>query len=58
MSEQNFEFDKFMSDIVEREDEKREKIREYVDTHQDSPARKLNKLYRERWQNRIRWGQR
>ena len=58
MSEQNFEFDKFMSDIVKREDEKREEVREYVETHKDSPTRKLKKLYQERWQNRIRWGRR
>ena len=58
MSEQNFEFDKFMSDIVKREDEKREEVREYVETHKDSPTRKLKELYQERWQNRIRWGRR
>ena len=39
---QDFEFDKFMNDIVRREDEAREKIKEYAENHADSPARKYN----------------
>jgi len=54
--EKDFTFDKFVEDIVRREDEKRQKIKEYVDDHADSPQRRYNRLYRERWQNRIRHG--
>ena len=52
--EKDFTFDKFVKDIVKREDEKRQKIKEYVDEHADSPQRRYNRLYRERWQNRVR----
>ena len=46
-------FDKFMDDIVHREEEIRENIREYVDGHKELPQRKYNRLYRERPQNRV-----
>ena len=52
--EKDFTFDKFVDDIVKREDEKRQKIKEYVEEHADSPQRRYNRLYRERWQNRVR----
>jgi hypothetical protein len=54
---QEFEFDKFMNDIVRREDEAREKIKEYAENHADSPARKYNEKYREKTYNRIRYSQ-
>jgi hypothetical protein len=50
-----FKFDKFINDIVKREEESREHIKKYVDEHADSPQRKYNKLYRERPQNRVVW---
>ena len=52
--EKDFTFDKFVDDIIKREDEKRQKIKEYVEEHADSPQRRYNRLYRERWQNRVR----
>ena len=52
---QDFEFDKFMNDIVQREDAARQKIKEYAENHADSPARKYNERYRERTHNRIRY---
>jgi hypothetical protein len=50
-----FEFDKFMQDIVRREDDAREKIKEYAEKHDDSPARRINARYREHAHNRIRY---
>jgi hypothetical protein len=54
---QDFEFDKFMEDIVQREDAAREKIKEYAENHADSPARRYNEKYREKTHNRIRYTQ-
>jgi hypothetical protein len=53
--QQDFEFDKFMQDIVQREEASRQKIKEYAENHADSPARKYNEKYRERTYNRIRY---
>tara|TARA_A100001011_G_C14193397_1_gene792366 strand:+ start:914 stop:1126 length:213 start_codon:yes stop_codon:yes gene_type:complete len=50
-----FHFDKFIDDIVKREDQSREDIKRYVDEHADSPQREYNRLYRERPQNRVVW---
>jgi hypothetical protein len=50
-----FAFDKFMDDIVSREDSHKEKMREYVEGHRDSPQREYNRLYREKPQNRVIW---
>tara|TARA_R100000734_G_C3252562_1_gene53652 strand:- start:210 stop:404 length:195 start_codon:yes stop_codon:yes gene_type:complete len=55
MSEQNFEFDKFMQDITKREEEKRKKLEEYAREHSNTPQRKYNELYRELPQNRVRY---
>lgn len=52
---QEFEFDKFMKDIVRREEEQRQKIKEYAENHSDSPARRYNEKYREHTHNRIRY---
>ena len=49
--------DKFMEDIVRREDAAREHIKEYAEQHGDSPARKYNEKYREKTHNRIRYNQ-
>ena len=49
-------FDKFMKDIVKREDDSRSKIKKYVDEHTDHPVREYYKRYRELPQNRIRFG--
>ena len=54
----NFEFDKFMQDIVKREDAQREVIAEHQQGQEDLPQRTYNRLYRERWQNRIKWDDR
>lgn len=50
-----FQFDKFMEDIVTREESQKEKMREYVEGHKELPQREYNRLYRERPQNRVIW---
>lgn len=54
----NFEFDKFMQDIVNRENAQREVIAEHQSGQDELPQREYNRLYRERWQNRIKWDSR
>tara|TARA_Y100000034_G_scaffold123869_1_gene171257 strand:+ start:411 stop:590 length:180 start_codon:yes stop_codon:yes gene_type:complete len=49
-------FDKFIKDIVEREEESRNKTKKYVDEHSDHPVREYYKRYRELPQNRIKVG--
>jgi len=56
MSKQEFTFDKFMSDLLRKEQEKQQENTRRPDEERISPRRKLDMLYRERWQNRIRWG--
>ena len=50
-----FAFDKFMDDIVAREEDQREKMKEYAEGHIALPQRKYNRQYRERPQNRMVW---
>ena len=49
MSDKQFDFSKFVADIEKRE-HRPEPLQEEL-----TPARKLNILYRELWQNRIVW---
>tara|TARA_Y100000593_G_C4240862_1_gene302073 strand:- start:271 stop:444 length:174 start_codon:yes stop_codon:yes gene_type:complete len=55
MEKKEFVFDKFMNDIVKREEEAKQPANQKSD---DDPRRKYNNLYRERWQNRIVWAKR
>ena len=50
-----FTFDKFMDRFTEDDESRRREISDYGKGNTESPARKLNQLYRELWQNRIRW---
>ena len=50
-----FSFDKFVKDIEKRDKQKKLAQEKYVKENKNSPKRKINKLYRELWQNRIRW---
>jgi hypothetical protein len=52
---QEFEFDKFMDDIVKREDNFRDRIKEYAENHADTPQRRYNAKYREHAHNRIKY---
>jgi len=51
----DFKFDKFMDRIIKDDESKRREMHEYGKQNAQSPARKMNHLYRELWQNRIRW---
>jgi len=53
--EDRFEFDKFMKDIVSKEESQRQHINERQEGLDELPQRAYNRLYRERWQNRIKW---
>ena len=46
-------FKKFMDSFDKKDSQKKERLKDYAETHADSPQRKYNDLYRERWQNRI-----
>ena len=54
-TKQPTQFEKFMNDILKREKNHHMNAKHYADNHNDTPQRKYNKLYRERWQNRIVW---
>tara|TARA_R100000152_G_C6709047_1_gene136993 strand:+ start:510 stop:689 length:180 start_codon:yes stop_codon:yes gene_type:complete len=54
-SKKEFNFDKFVKDIQKREGEAVERISNHQGEQDAHPARKYNKLYRERWQNRIKY---
>ena len=51
----DFNFDKFMQDIVVREEDQRKVIEEHQEGQDTLPQLVYNRLYREHWQNRNRW---
>ncbi len=53
---QEFDFSKFMEDIVEREEHQAERVVEWQRDQDQHPARIYNRLYRELPQNRTKWG--
>jgi len=55
---QEFDFSKFMEDIVEREEHQAERVVEWQRDQDQHPARIYNRLYRELPQNRTKWGSR
>tara|TARA_Y100000593_G_scaffold94560_1_gene194285 strand:+ start:2407 stop:2595 length:189 start_codon:yes stop_codon:yes gene_type:complete len=50
-----FKFDKFMKNIVEREETGRQRVEDHLDGQDELPQRKYNRLYREHWQNSTRF---
>ena len=52
----SFDFEKFIKDIEKRNRAHHEKSTSINEQEEISPQRKYNQLYRERWQNRIVWG--
>tara|TARA_Y100000034_G_scaffold133417_1_gene198837 strand:- start:566 stop:745 length:180 start_codon:yes stop_codon:yes gene_type:complete len=50
-----FVFEKFMNDIQKREESARKKVQEHQECENENPNREYNRLYRERWQNRIKY---
>jgi hypothetical protein len=55
---QDFDFSKFITDIVEREQQQAESVIDWQKGQDEHPARIYNRLYRELPQNRTRWGRR
>ena len=51
-----FKFDKFIKDIVKREEAAKQMTKEELKKIEETPQRRYNKLYRERWQNTIKYG--
>ncbi len=52
----NFEFDKFVKDIEKRQDkEKKSKENSQSIIDHDEARRLRDRMYQERWQNRIVW---
>ena len=51
-----FKFDKFIKDIVKRENDAKQMPKEDLEKIEETPQRRYNKLYRERWQNTIKYG--
>ena len=49
-------FDKFMDDIEAREAQKAHDLQSEARQYVESAARSINRLYRERWTNRITYG--
>lgn len=52
----DFDFNKFIEDIVIREETQKERVVDWQKDQDTHPSRVYNRLYRERPQNRIRWG--
>ena len=50
-----FSFEKFVRDITKREDAAKSKVENHQKGQDEHPARVYNRLYRERWQNRIKF---
>ena len=51
-----FNFDKFVVDIQKREFEGEQRIKKFQEEKEELPQRRYNKLYREDWRNRVRFG--
>jgi len=49
-------FNKFMDDICKREEAAKSRAKTLSEQENNTPQRRYNQLYRERWQNQIRWG--
>tara|TARA_Y100001938_G_C7904332_1_gene336267 strand:- start:161 stop:343 length:183 start_codon:yes stop_codon:yes gene_type:complete len=54
-NKKEFKFDKFMKDIRRREKHAQQKIEEHLEGQEELPQRKYNRLYREAWQNSIKY---
>ena len=54
-NKKTFQFDKFIDDICHREDQSKKDVERKLTEHEELPQRRYNKLYRERWQNSIRF---
>jgi len=48
-------FDKFIEDICNREKSNQENLKKMTEEKEELPQRRYNRLYREAWQNSIRF---
>ena len=55
MSDHRVSFNKFIDRFIKDDERKAQQRNNFAEGNAESPARKLNRLYRERWQNRMRW---
>jgi len=55
MEDRNFSFDKFINDICKREEDGRDRVKRHQEGQEELPQRRYNKLYRELWQNSVRF---
>ena len=53
MKKKNLTFDKFMKDIEKRENQATERAKNHQLDQEERPGRVYNRLYTERWSNRI-----
>ena len=44
-----------MNDICKREEDGRDRVRRHLEGQEELPQRRYNKLYRELWQNSVRF---
>jgi len=51
----DFDFNKFIDDIVIREETQKDRVTDWQKDQDTHPSRIYNKLYRELPQNRIKW---
>tara|TARA_R110001583_G_scaffold48919_13_gene153163 strand:+ start:150 stop:329 length:180 start_codon:yes stop_codon:yes gene_type:complete len=56
MKKINFNFEKFVNDICERESDGKKRVENISEHFEENFARKYNRKYRELWQNRIKYG--
>tara|TARA_B100000214_G_scaffold373591_1_gene354239 strand:- start:1497 stop:1682 length:186 start_codon:yes stop_codon:yes gene_type:complete len=50
-----FNFDKFVNDLDKRTSESAAQREEFFEGQEELPQRRYNNLYREKWQNRIKF---
>jgi|TARA_R110000824_G_scaffold59989_1_gene160695 hypothetical protein len=58
MKDNKFAFDKFVKDIVKKEDAGRKRVKDHIAGQAELPLRIHNKLHREHWQNSTRFTKR
>jgi hypothetical protein len=55
MSQESFNFDKFMEDMEARENQKKKRQQELAAAEEITPNRRRDANNKEDWRNRVRW---
>lgn len=55
MSQDSFNFDKFMDDLDKRESQKKQRQKELAIAEEMTPNRRRDANNKEDWHNRVRW---